>query len=316
MRIPRKWLAGAVIAVVVAVMAAGLALGYFGAAETVKALSIEGIKLNSIYVLHHAYGVGMNVSFKVSNPSGNDAELRNVTYEIMVNGVKVAEVGGQELSVGSSMSSEVSLQFSISDNKSLNVVEEALKSGRMDLGVKAHVTMPATWFGVAEFMNLERTLSATSSVNVNQILGAGKPNATTAPLTASQPPFKVVKVVWFAGGKEVYEVKRNTEVDLWIKIQANRDLSGNEEVRIFIVGDYKFFPDGEEKSFTIAPIMHKGETAVYRFTFTAKHHWALRGYYVEIGWKKTVCTGHYGCKQVIESFYTMKNSYPPRLKVD
>jgi len=313
----RKYVWAAItLAATAIIILGGLA---YGLSTSTNTFNINNVKLNSIYVLRNTDGIGMNVSFRISNPSNNGLMLRNVKYYVTINGMRVGEVRSNELTLNPSSSKDITLEIRVTNNATLTHIINTLRKGTMNLGITAEGLTPIKWYGIAEFSVRKATAEAASTVNVSQILAAEEKKAVIAQATqpvvgSEEPVIQVISVKWVAHGHTVTEVKSGTKVTLQVLVKALKDMNSTQ-LNVYIINDYKYLPDITHKYMQTFMKLKKGHYGLYSFTFTAKHHWLLRGYYAEITVTERIIEGSGPPLPVEAVYYKMPNHYPPRLKV-
>ena len=291
----------------------------YGLREPSNSFTVSNVELNSVYMLRNADGVGMNVSFRIHNPSSSDLVLRDVKYYVSVDGTEVKEVGGSELVLGPSTSKEITVTIRIISNDTLALIINSLQKGTMNIGVKVEGQEPVKWYGITDFSVREATAETASVVNVSQILAAeesrvGPVNANKPLAEGEGPLIQVVSVKWYVNGREVTEVKPGTKVTLRVTVKALKDLK-HIQLNAYIIDDYKILPDVVQKHMQTYVNLKKGQIGLYSFTFTAEHHWLLKGYYAQITITERTLKGSKPSTPEEGTYYKTPNHYPPRLKV-
>jgi len=307
-------------AILFALVVLGSLIGYYGAEGNLNGVSVSDVRLNSIYALPDTYGVGMNVSFKVTNDLTHDLNLRSVTYVLSVDGVRVGEIDVGSLNMPPSSGRDVSVRLNVTEPEALEAINKSLVEGRMELGVGVNYGVDVKLFNVLTFTSARHAAHATQAVSLGRFL---KHEGSTL-LQASQSPgphaVKVTRVTWLVGGKEVDRVVDGQVVTAVISATAVEDVrkaleeAQSDRLEICVMHDYKVLADTRTKCVEVPENMRQGDSRVFTITFTARDRFALRGYYVSAGYGtggsgQTVGTGIY------IPYWTMDNHYPPRLKV-
>jgi len=321
----KKWARESLIAVgaasILALVVIGSLIGYYSVRSDLSGVSVNNLRLSSIYALPNTYGIGMNVSFKVINSLTHELNLRSVTYVLSVDGVRVGDIRVGSLAIPPSSSKDVSIRVSVTDPKALEAINKSLLRGSMKLGVGVNYAVNVKLFNMLTFTNAMHATHITQVVSVGRFL---KHEGGAVPLQASQNvgphAIKVTRVTWLVSGKQVDKVVDGQVVTAVISATATEDVkkalkeAQSDYLEICVMHDYKVLSDTRTKCVKVPEDMKQGDSRVFTITFTAKDKFALRGYYVSVGYGsggsgQTIGTGIY------IPYWSMDNHYPPRLRI-
>ena len=319
-----RWSREMVVAVGAATLFAlvvlGSLVGYSSAESNLNGISVSDVRLNSIYALPDTYGVGMNVSFKVINDLMHDLNLRSVTYVLSVDGIRVGEVNVGSLNMPPSSGKDINVRLNITKPEALEAINKSLVRGSMELGIGVNYGVDVRLFNVLTFTSARHAAHTTQAVSLGRFL---KHKGSTL-LQANQNPgphaIEVTRVVWLVSGKQVDKVVDGQVVTAVISVRAAEDVkkaleeAQSNHLEICVMHDYKVLSDTRTKCIAVPEDMKQGDSRVFTITFTARDKFALRGYYVSVGYGSEASGQTIG-SGIYLPYWTMKSQYPPRLRI-
>jgi len=308
-KMKRQVLVPAILAgILVIIVAAGFAYGYSSSASINSNLKVSDVKLGSIAPLPNTEGMVMYVNALLKNDGGSVALLRNVEYNVLVDGKNVGTYTENTVAIPPGGVRNVTIKVMISGD-AMNAIVNDIQKGSMNLGVKASWSLPAGWYGAAQFTTIQGSSMASKNVKVGSLLGGSE---SQQPLQAQVFPVSIYKAGWEVNGQDVDEVKDGTTVKAYVVFTINQDLGDNGyNIRICVMHDIRAGIDTHIMCSTITLQGKKGSQVTVYVPFKAEHHWYARGYYIIVGTPRLDSS-----TKLSQKLYEMENHYPPRLKVN
>jgi len=314
MRAPRIFIAALLIPVALAGLILFDLMGAIGAA---RSLEVESVQLESLDidlgwrlrlgippVEPYVRAVNMRLSMALSNPTSHELRVRDLAYEIRLNGRPVASGSLEDVRVPPGRSTLV-LPVSINPEEAISVVLDALISAmqrgdnnldfRYEVNGSARIPIKVLGVEIPGFevrMPFRRDGIYRFSFSIPSL-------AQTGHLRAEEGVI-VERYGWFVGNSEVFSVRPGAIVNAAVLIRARGSLEG--ELVLEIRRDISFLPDtvATRRAFRVS--LRDGEETVLSVEFTAEGGGLMRGYFMRLYYNGAVV-------------WEMGDSYPPRLWV-
>jgi len=290
--------------------------GFMGSGNVATAsnnLVVSNVRVTSIYHDTARGGLGLNVSVTVRNPTNTPITLTNARYFMAVNGIEATEVSGPAdmlVPPQSSKTVSVTAWLDTTNNATAAMVKNMFIVHQAIVGVGLVADVPIKWFGTVEYSKATVELSGNTTQDVGPLLLRSKGHGGLT--TSLGPAISVYDVAWYSNdGRQITEVEQGNIVYLKFTVKANNDVR-NYPITACVFYDVKHASDWSLTCRDYSLTMKKGETKRITIGFIAsiipQISGEVRGLYLSVGYFD-ITTGTF-----VEAYYSMPNSYPPRLK--
>ncbi len=319
------------VAIIVALILGGLVLfDFMRAVNAANSLEVQEVQLRNLDVdlgwrikvgippiEPYIKRVNLELSMLLNNPSDYELRIRELEYEVLLNGRPVASGRMEDVHVPpgrKTLTVPVSINPEEAASALLDAIASAVERGTpyldFDYEVDGRARVPVTVLGMeipgsVVTVPFQKEGSYRFSFSLPSISQPAQPPtpAQTQGLVEQEARGTIIveRYGWFIGSSAVTSARPGASARAAVLIRAQGNVDGT--VTLELRRDLKYMPDTvlAQRSFRVS--LADGEERTLYLDFTVESVTNLRGYFMRVYYDST-------------PMWEMENSYPPRLAVE